>query len=141
MKSFLSTAICCFVGLTAVSQEAVEKIPTHIVKPPVYSHENFRTAAYIDSALFFRYIDWVLQKDSLPQQYREGKSYDITFRYIVSKEGKLSEVKSVSANEQEKELVEFIRTKLLAFPDRWYPATQNGRPVSGYFQLRLVGNK
>jgi hypothetical protein len=108
------------------------------MKPLVYSHKNFRTQAYIDSALFFSYIDWVLQKDSLAPQNREGKSYDITFHYIVSKEGKLSQVKPVPANEQEKELVKFICSKLLA---RWYPATQNGRPVSAFFRLRLLRNQ
>src|SRR5215204_2945008 len=91
-KSSLLIVFFYFTSFTSFSQVVVQNVPTHLIRPPVYSHEGFRSPAYIDSALFFRYLDWALQKDSLPPQYKQGQPFSITVNYIVSKEGKLSDV-------------------------------------------------
>ena len=140
MKSHLLFAFFYFVTFTAFSQNAIPNVPTHHIRPPVY-HESVDSPAYIDSALFSGYLDWQLQKDSLPQQYKDGKPFSITVYYIVSKEGKISEVRLLRNNEEQKDIFELIRTKLLACPYQWSPSYHNGRPVNTFLKLRIVGNE
>ena len=90
MKSHLLFVFFYFATFTAFSQNASTNVPTHLIRPPVYHHGAVESPAYIDSALFSEYLDWQLQKDSLPQQYKDGKPFSIMVYYIVSKEGKIN---------------------------------------------------
>lgn len=141
MKSHLLFAFFYLVISTAFSQETISNIPTHITRPPILYQETIRTDAYIDSGLFSRYLDWALQKDSLPEQFKDGKRFSVTVNYIVSREGKIIGVNLFRTNEDEEIIFELIRKKLLACPHKWIPATQNGRPVGAFFKLRIIGNE
>lgn len=141
MKSYLLFAFSYFATFTAFSQKAFSNVPTHFIRPPVYHHGPVDSPAYIDSALLSRYLDWELQKDSLPQQYKEGKPFSIAVYYTVSKEGKISEVRLLRNNEEQEDIFELIHTKLLACPYQWSPAYKNGRPVKAFLKLRIVGNE
>ena len=141
MKSPLLFALLCLATSTAFSQETFPNIPTHFIKPPILYQETVTTAAYIDSGLFSRYLDWALQKDSLPEHYKNGKPFSITINYMVSREGKISGVNLLRTNEDQEIIFELIRKKLFACPYQWIPATQNGRPVSAFLKLKIVGNE
>ena len=141
MKSYLLFALFYFTNFTAFSQDALPDVPTHYIRTPIYHSHTVGFPAYIDSTLFARYLDWQLQKDSLPQQYRNGKPFSITVYYIVSKEGKISDVKLFQNKGEQEDIFELIRTKLLACPYQWSPAYQNGRPVNAYFRLRIIRNQ
>jgi hypothetical protein len=133
MKShllFILFAFFYFAISTAFSQEKNSNILTHIIRPPILYQETVGTEAYIDSGLFSRYLDWALQKDSLPEHYKTGKPFSITINYMVSRNGKISGVNLLQTNEGQKDIFELIRKKLLACPYKWIPATRNGRNVS-----------
>lgn len=138
MKSHFLFAFFYLTTFTAFSQKVFPKVSTHIIRAPVYHHGRVDSPAYIDSALFSGYLDWELQKDSLPQQYKDGKPFSATVYYIVSKEGKIIEVRLFRNNEDQEDIFELIRTKLLACPYQWSPAYQNGRPVKAFLTLKIV---
>ena len=85
MRSHLLFAFFYLVSFTATSQDVLPNTPTHVINQPIY-HEVVESRPDIDSALFFDYLDWELQKDSLPPPYKDGKPFSITLFYIVSKE-------------------------------------------------------
>jgi hypothetical protein len=130
-----------FSAATAISQHKAPDVPIHHVKPPFYSRCSVELPAYIDSALFSRYIDWALQKDSLPQQYKNGKPFALTVYYVISRNGKISDVKLFKNGEDHEEIFELIRSKLLSCPYQWSPAYRNGRPVTAYLKLEIVRNE
>ena len=138
MKLHFLFAFFYLATFTAFSQKAFPNASTHFIRPPVYHHEPVDSRAYIDSALFSGYLDWELQKGSLPQQYKDGKPFSVMVYYVVSKEGKISEVRLFRNNENQEDIFELIRTKLLACPYQWSPAYQNGRPVKAFLKLRIV---
>jgi hypothetical protein len=59
---------------------------------------------------------------------------------MVSKEGKISEVKLFRNLEDEEDLFDFVRAKLLSCPFQSSPAYQNGRAVMGVLKIRIVGD-
>jgi hypothetical protein len=138
MKFPLLFAFFSVITFTASSQITIHDFPIHKIIPPVYHHEAVTSPPYIDSALFSNYLDWQFQKDSLPEPYKSGKPFSISVFYIVSKEGKISEVKLFRNPGDQEDLFEFIRGKLLAFPYQWLPAYQNGRPVKGFLKIRIA---
>lgn len=141
MKSHLLFCFFYFVTFAAFCQDVSRNIPTHQLRAPVYHSYAVRFPAHIDSTLFSDYLNWALQKDSLPQQYKGGKPFSVTVYYVVSKEGKISEVRLLRNKEEQEDLFELIRAKLLVFPYQWSPAYQNGRPVKAFLKLRIVGNE
>lgn len=141
MKSHLLFAIFYLVISTAFSQEIISNIPTHNIRPPILYQETVRTDAYNDSRLFSGYLDWALQKDSLPEQFKDGKPFSVTVNYIVSREGKIIGVNLFRTNEDEEIVFELIRKKLLACPYKWIPATENGRNVNSFLKLKITGNE
>jgi len=59
---------------------------------------------------------------------------------MVSKEGKIGEVRLFRNPGDQEDLFEFIRAKLLACPYQWSPAYQNGRAVKGFLKMRIMGD-
>ncbi|MEO8819711.1 MAG: hypothetical protein ABI267_05695, partial [Ginsengibacter sp.] len=102
MKSYLLFCFFYFVTFAAFSQDVSRNIPTHQLRAPVYHSYAVRFPAHIDSALFSDYLNWALEKDSLPQKYKDGKPFCITVYYIVSKEGKISEVRLFRNKDEQK---------------------------------------
>jgi hypothetical protein len=122
MKFPLLTAFFSVITFAASSQITIHDFPIHKITPPVYHHGAVSSPPYIDSALFSDYLNWKFQKDSLPQPYQSGKPFSIFVFYIVSKEGKISEVRLWHNSEEQEDLFEFVRAKLLACPYQWSPA-------------------
>ena len=129
-----------FITFTASSQITIQDFPIHKITQPVYHHGAVSSPPYIDSALFSSYLNWQFQKDSLPEPYKSGKSFSICVFYIVSKEGKISEVKLFRNSGDQDDLFQIVRAKLLVCPYQWSPAYQNGRPVKGFLKMRIVGD-
>ena len=111
------------------------------IRPPVYHHTAVSSPPYIDSALFSDYLNRQFQEDSLPEPYKSGKPFSISVFYMVSKEGKISEVRLFRNPEDQDDLFEFVLAKLLACPYQWSPAYQNGRAVNGVLKMRIVGDQ
>jgi hypothetical protein len=140
MKLPLLFAFFSVITFTASPQITIHDFPIHKITPPVYHHGIVSCPPYIDSALFSNYLNWQFQKDSLPESYKSGKSFSICVFYIVSKEGKINEVKLFRNPEDQDDLFEFVRAKLLSCPYQWSPAYQNGRAVKAYLKMRIVGD-
>ena len=137
MKLSLLFAFFSVITFTASSQITIHDFPVYKITRPVY-HETVSSPPYIDSALFSNYLNWQFQKDSLPEPYKSGKPFSISIFYVVSKEGKISEVRLFRNPEDQDDLFEFVRAKLLAFPYQWLPASRNGRHVKGFLKMRIV---
>ncbi len=125
-------------AFTASPQITIHDFPIQKITPPVYHHGRVSSPPYIDSALFSDYLNWQFQKDSLPSPYKNGKPFSISIFYVVSKEGKISEVRLFQSDENQENLFEFVRAKMLACPYQWSPAYQNGRAVKGFLKLRII---
>ena len=140
MKIALLLAFLFVTTITASSQNTIHDFPVHEIKPPVY-HEGVSWPPSIDSSLFSDFLNRQFQKDSLPEPYKSGKPFSISIFYLVSKEGKISEVRLFRNPADQEDLFEFVRAKLLACPYQWSPAYQNGRPVNGYLRMRLISGR
>jgi hypothetical protein len=138
MKLPLLFILFSVTAFTASPQITIHDFPIQKITPPVYHHERVSSPPYIDSALFSDYLNWQFQKDSLPVPYRDGKPFSISIFYVVSKEGKISEVGLFRNDEDQEDLFEFVRAKMLACPYQWSPAYQNGRAVKGFLKLRII---
>ena len=138
MKFSLLFGFFSITAFTASSQITIHDFPIHKIAPPVYHHEIVSSPPYIDSALFSNYLNWQFQKDSLPEPYKGGKPFSISIFYLISREGKISEVKLFHNREEQEDLFEFVRDKLLACPYQFSPAYQNGRPIKEYLRMRIV---
>ena len=104
MKSHLLFAFFFFANSTAFPQDTFSNNKTHVIRPLIQNHERIETPAYNDSALFSRYLNWALQNDSLPEQFKYGKPFIITVNYMVSKEGKITRVNIVRTNEDHNDI-------------------------------------
>jgi hypothetical protein len=138
MKLPLLFAFLPVITFTASSQITIHDFPIHKITPVVYHHGVVSSPPYIDSALFSDYLNWQFQKDSLPEPYKSGKRFSVSIFYIVSKEGKISEVRLFRNPADQEDIFEFVRAKLLRSPYQWSPAYQNGRPVKGFLKMRIV---
>jgi hypothetical protein len=138
MKLLLLFAFFSVITFTASSQITIHDFPVHKITRVVYHHGTVYSPPYIDSALFADYLNWQFQKDSLLPPYKSGKPFSISIFYMVSKEGKISEVRLYRNPGDNDDLFEFVRAKLLSCPFQWSPAYQNGRPVKGFLKLRIV---
>jgi hypothetical protein len=140
MKFPVLFAFLSITTFTASAQITIHDFPVHKITPPVYHHTAVSSPPYIDSALFSNYLNWQFQKDSLPEPYKNGKPFSISIFYMVSKEGKITEVRLFRNPGDQEDLFEFVRAKLLACPYQWSPAYQNGRAVKGVLRVRIVGD-
>lgn len=114
-----------------IAQNNLPAISIHHVKPLFFQCSGYESPAYIDSALFARYLDWQLQSDSLP--VKQSKNFAIEIWYIISKEGKIFSAKSPKNIIDE--LTAYILNKLLNCPYQWSPAYHNGRPVNSFHKI------
>ena len=138
MKLPLLFILFSVTAFTASPRITIHNLPIQKITPPVYNHERVSSPPYMDSALFSDYLNWKFQKDSLPVPYRDGKPFSISIFYVVSKEGKISEVGLFRNDEDQEDLFEFVRAKMLTCPYQWSPAYQNGRAVKGFLKLRII---
>ena len=136
---YLLFVLLCFSLNDAVCQSTDSAISAYFIKPVIHNYTRSHYPSHIDAVLFSSYLDGALQKDSLPAAFR-SKSFTIDLYYIISKEGKINEVKPYLIKKEDEAVFEFVRTKLLQCPLQWSPAYQNGRAVKDFVKLKIVGN-
>ncbi len=135
MKQIFTAAILLTFFNSALAQEGNKAIATYTIKPMTGYFGRVESPAYIDSALFTRYISWSLLPDSMPLAIRPSKGFTIEMFYIISKEGKIMEARA--GTNENKELINYIIQKLVSCPYQWSPAYQNGRAVKSFQRIKI----
>lgn len=136
VKPLMLLLSAIFLVMSAQSQVSWDSVPEHIVKDrsPGCGYE---TAASIDSVLWNDYLDFVLKPDSSAKKTIPKSVYKIPTMFIVDTAGRISLVKAYN---NPFEFGSLIEKRLIAFPYKWSPATQNGRPVKSYHKTIIVFN-
>lgn len=119
--------------VTKTNSQVWDNVPVHKVKgrsPDCW----YQTSASIDSVLWNDYIDFVLMPDSVQKKSIAQGVYKIPVMFVVDAAGQISLVK---ANSNPYQLGKLIEERLIKFPYKWSPATQNGRPVKSYHRIIL----
>ena len=129
-----------FVSSENFAQEESTAQRFRITQPDEVRCGSVESASYIDSALFANYLNWHLQTDSLPVQARSGLDMLLEISYIISREGKITDVHFISPADAA--LQEHIVNTFRRCPLQWSPAYRNGRAIKDYkkFQLYFPGN-
>ena len=142
MKQIFTAAILLTFFNSAFTQEVNRAVPTYFIKATAIKFDetvincgSVESPAYIDSALFARYISWSLLPDSMPFAIRPAKGFTIEMFYVISKEGKIIEARA--GTNEKKELIDYIIQKLVSCPYQWSPAYQNGRAVKSFQRLKI----
>ncbi len=135
MKQIFTAAIMLTLFTSALAQEGNKANATYTIKPMTSNFGRVESPAYIDSALFARYINWSMLPDSMSLAIRPTKGFSIEMLFIISKEGKIIEARS--GTNEKKELVDYIIQKLVSCPYQWSPAYQNGRAVKSVQRIKI----
>lgn len=124
----------CF-SFPLLAQVGWEQVPVHSVAPPRYYHEEFATRAYIDAALWSDYLNRSLFLDGSKRKGIPAGVYKIRTQFIVDTTGNIALVRAL---DNPFGIGDMVQKRMIRFPYKWSPATQNGRPVKSYLRIVLV---
>ncbi|MCD2424184.1 hypothetical protein LQ567_15495 [Niabella pedocola] len=133
MKQLMFVFALCF-GDPVFAQVSWNNVPVHQVTAPRSRHTGFGTPASIDPDLWSDYLNWSLFLDSTKRNAIPEGIYKIHTQFMVDTAGRIALAKALG---NPFGLGDTVQKRIIAFPYKWSPATQNGRPVKSYHRIIL----